>query len=156
MNFESAFHTDKATVRSMRDDVIESRSPTGRRTGLPSRCLDAAHCPAGPTRQNGAMRIVLVVLASILALPAQAADPEVAAGRKIAQRCKSCHAIGLKGASPDKKAPPFRFLARKYPLENLQEGFAEGIVIGHSEMPNFRLSPPQIENFLAYLHTIQR
>jgi cytochrome c len=129
---------------------------TSSRARRRARYLDLEHCPPGPTRQNGAMRISVVVLASILALPAQAAAPEIAAGRKIAERCKSCHAIGLKGASPDKKAPPFRFLARKYPLENLQEGFAEGIVIGHSVMPNFRLSPPQIQSFLAYLGSIQR
>jgi cytochrome c len=140
----------------MCSDGFEVRNATASRARRIARHLDAAHCPARRPRQNGAMRIVLVLLASILALPAQAGDREVAAGRKIAQRCKACHAIGLKGASPDKKAPPFRFLARKYPLENLQEGFAEGIVIGHSDMPNFRLSPPQIENFLAYLGAIQR
>jgi cytochrome c len=135
---------------------FEGGSSTSDRAGDRARFLDAAHCPAGATRQNGVMRFVLVILAVTLALPAQAVDQGVAAGRKIAERCKACHAIGLKGASPEKKAPPFRFLARKYPLENLQEGFAEGIVVGHSVMPNFRLSPPQIENFLAYLRTIQR
>jgi len=54
------------------------------------------------------------------------------------------------------KAPPFRTLARKYPLDDLQEGFAEGIVVGHSEMPNFRLTPEQIDAFLRYLKSIQR
>jgi cytochrome c len=103
------------------------------------------------------MRKILILGLLVVAMPALAEARNVAIGRRIAEPCKACHAIGVKGKSPDAHALPFRSLARKYPLENLQEGFAEGIVVGHSDgMPGFRLTPGQIEAFLAYLKSIQR
>lgn len=80
-------------------------------------------------------------------------------GRAIAQQnCGRCHAVGARGDSANPKSPPFRLLARKYPLSNLEEALAEGIVVGHEglEMPQFRLSAAQIEALLAYLASIQR
>ncbi|WP_051381792.1 cytochrome c [Methylocystis sp. SB2] len=80
-------------------------------------------------------------------------------GRAIAQEnCGRCHAVGPRGESANPKSPPFRHLARKYPLNNLEEALAEGIVVGHEgvEMPPFRLSAAQIEALLVYLNSIQR
>ena len=80
-------------------------------------------------------------------------------GHVIAQaNCGRCHAIGLEGASKNPKSPPFRYLGRKYPLENLEEALGEGIVVGHEgeEMPEFRLNTAQIEALLAYLASIQK
>ena len=80
-------------------------------------------------------------------------------GHRIAQKnCGGCHAVDRVGASPNPKSPPFRYLARKYPLENLEEALGEGIVVGHDgmQMPEFRLSTMQIEAFLAYLESIQK
>jgi cytochrome c len=80
-------------------------------------------------------------------------------GRVIAKtNCARCHAVGTSGASVNPKAPPFRHIARKYPLANLEEALAEGIVVGHegSEMPPFALSTEQIEALLAYLSSIQK
>ncbi len=53
-------------------------------------------------------------------------------------------------------APPFRTLSEQYPLDSLEEAFAEGILVGHRDMPEFRLSPTQIDSLLAYLQSIQR
>jgi hypothetical protein len=33
-------------------------------------------------------------------------------------------------------APPFRTLHERYPVENLEEPLAEGIISGHPSMPN--------------------
>jgi cytochrome c len=80
-------------------------------------------------------------------------------GRIIAKtNCARCHAIGTSGASANPKAPPFRHIARKYPLANLEEALAEGIVVGHEgpEMPRFALTTEQIEALLAYLTSIQK
>jgi cytochrome c len=80
-------------------------------------------------------------------------------GETIARvNCGGCHAIGVRGASPNPKSPPFRTLSRKYPLDYLEEALAEGIVVGHEglEMPPFRFSTPRIEALLAYLRTIQK
>lgn len=102
------------------------------------------------------MRIPLILASLLLAAPALAA-PDTVAGRRIAQRCKACHAVGVKGASPNPAAPPFRTLAQKYPLENLQEGLTEGLVVGHAQgMPRVKLTPRQVEDFLRYLQAIQR
>lgn len=103
------------------------------------------------------MRRMLLILAglSLVALPA-AARPDLAAGRRIAGKCAPCHAIGEKGASVNPKAPPFRELSKKYPVDSLQESLAEGILTGHTgDMPQFKLTPAQIVDFLGYLRSIQ-
>ena len=46
-------------------------------------------------------------------------------------------AIGRSGASPHSDAPPFRLLSRKYEIEGLAEALAEGIFVGHPDMPEF-------------------
>ncbi len=104
---------------------------------------------------------VCAALFALAALPAQA-EPATHAtlmrGKAIAQaNCGKCHAIGPTGASPNLKSPPFRTLSHKYPLSDLEEALAEGIVVGHegAEMPQFRLSTGQIEALLAYLGSIQ-
>ena len=72
--------------------------------------------------------------------------------------CGRCHAIDAHGASPNPKSPPFRFLARKYPLSDLEEALAEGIVVGHqgAEMPAFAFSPSEIHALLTYLNSVQQ
>lgn len=81
----------------------------------------------------------------------------IKAGRQFAERnCARCHAIGQTGASLFDPAPPFRTFAGLWPLESLEEALAEGIVVGHPAMPEFKLTPRQIGNFIAYLETIQR
>ncbi len=78
-------------------------------------------------------------------------------GRQFAEaNCSRCHAIGPAGASPLDPAPPFRTFAQRWPLESLEEALAEGIVTGHPEMPEFKLTPQQIGNFIGYLETVQR
>jgi cytochrome c len=84
-----------------------------------------------------------------------AAARDIDAGRKIAQRnCARCHAIAEKGASPYRKAPPFRDIAAKGNVDQLQEALAEGIMVGHPAMPEFKLAPQQIADFLAYVKNL--
>ena len=104
---------------------------------------------------------------SVLALTAAAglgacvstADTPAERGRQFAQsRCADCHAIGPGGNSPYAAAPPFRTLHEKYPVENLAEALAEGISVHHTgerPMPEFTLTPEQIDDLLAYLHTLE-
>jgi len=105
------------------------------------------------------MRAALIgLVAAGLATPACAAGL-VQKGAAIAKAsCGRCHAIGAQGASPNPKSPPFRFLARKYPLSDLEEALAEGIVVGHQggEMPAFAFSPAEIHALLAYLNSVQQ
>lgn len=108
-------------------------------------------------------RFALISAALLAVVPATAsAAPDkatISRGRAIAkENCGRCHAIGLRGSSPNPKSPPFRFLAKRYPLSNLEEALGEGIVVGHEglEMPQFRLDAGQIEALLGYLASIQR
>jgi cytochrome c len=70
--------------------------------------------------------------------------------------CSRCHAIGRSGASPFAAAPPFRTLHLRYPIEDLEEPLAEGIVTGHPAMPEFRLEPSQVGDLIAYLKSLSR
>lgn len=103
------------------------------------------------------LSLLFVAFAVGAALASSAlAAPKSSAGLRIAQACKSCHSIGVKGASPNPAAPPFRTLSQKYPLENLQEALVEGIIVGHAQgMPRTKLTPRQAEDFLRYLAAIQ-
>jgi mono/diheme cytochrome c family protein len=91
--------------------------------------------------------------------PAYSAAGSVALGRLAAQAyCTPCHAIGRNGASPHSPAPPFRTLHEKYDVEGFAEAFAEGIALGHTgprRMPEFMLSPTQIDNLIAYLKSLE-
>jgi mono/diheme cytochrome c family protein len=84
-------------------------------------------------------------------------DPAVARGRAFAeQNCGRCHALGPSGESPNPKAPPFRTLHERYPVENLAEALAEGIRTGHKDMPQFdALDTEQIDDLIAYLKSLE-
>lgn len=71
-------------------------------------------------------------------------DPDVQRGLVLVKaNCAQCHAIGKHGPSPLSEAPPFRDLHKAYPVENLAEAFAEGIVTGHPTMPQFQFDLDQ-------------
>lgn len=90
------------------------------------------------------------------AAPAAGQSANVAEGQRLAEiNCSRCHAIGTSGDSRHPMAPPFRTLSRDYPVGALQEAFAEGILVGHRDMPEFRLEPDQIDNLLAYIESVQ-
>lgn len=69
--------------------------------------------------------------------------------------CASCHGIRRAGESPLRAAPPFRSLGLRYPISDLGEAFAEGIVTAHPTMPTFEMTPAQNADLIAYLESIQ-
>jgi mono/diheme cytochrome c family protein len=73
----------------------------------------------------------------------------------VRENCSRCHAIGKEGDSPHPQAPPFRTLSSKYPVEDLAESLAEGIVSGHPDMPIFVFSPTDVAAIIDYLNSIQ-
>ena len=84
-------------------------------------------------------------------------SPEEQRGRTFAQaNCSNCHSIDKVTPSPLSIAPPFRDLHRRYPVETLEEALGEGIVTGHPNMPEFKLAPDQVRNFVAFLKTLER
>lgn len=87
---------------------------------------------------------------------AWAGPEEIAEGARIARdACAPCHAIGPMGASPRAEALPFRDLGAKYAVENLEEALAEGIVVGHPDMPEVKMNEREIAAFVAWLKTLQ-
>ena len=110
-------------------------------------------------RSDSALAAACLILSLVVADGALADARLEKRGKAIAQdNCGRCHAIGARGESANPKSPPFRYLARRYPLHNLEEALGEGIVVGHEgvEMPQFRFSTAQIEALLAYLQSIQK
>jgi mono/diheme cytochrome c family protein len=91
----------------------------------------------------------------LISATGQAQESGIERGHGFAQEnCARCHAIDPVGDSPLPKAPPFRTLHQRYPLEDLAESLAEGIKIGHPAMPNFELGQDQINNLIAYLKSL--
>jgi mono/diheme cytochrome c family protein len=109
-----------------------------------------------------ALRILLLVMALGACAQTQAEQTlsdhtgNVAEGRRLAEiHCARCHAIGAEGESTHPMSPPFRTLSRNYPVNALEEAFAEGILVGHRDMPPFEFEPSQIDDIVAYLQSIQ-
>lgn len=87
--------------------------------------------------------------------PAAASAPADRGRAFVEARCSGCHATGRDGASPLPAAPPLRQLHRRYPVESLEEAFAEGVVTAHPDMPRFALEADEIRDLIAYLHSIE-
>jgi cytochrome c len=98
--------------------------------------------------------ILLALLAASFASPAQAQSAQrgVAFARA---NCASCHSIDKSSTSPLRIAPPFRDLHKRYAAESLEEALGEGIVTGHPTMPEFRLDPGQVGDFIAFLKSLE-
>jgi cytochrome c len=109
-------------------------------------------------RHTGLRPLALLVLAALFCVVQAAAQqsPGVQRGLNFARaNCARCHSIDKVSPSPLALAPPFRTLHQRYPVEGLQEALAEDIVTGHPSMPEFRLEVDQIDDFLAFLKSLE-
>lgn len=107
-------------------------------------------------RAKPAIGICIAAAISLLSSsPAVASSVEQ--GRRLALLyCARCHSTDKVSPSPLKIAPPFRTLHERYPVEQLQEALAEGIVTGHPTMPEFRFDADQVGDFIAFLKTLEQ
>jgi len=106
------------------------------------------------TAARGTRVTALLIPVFLSGTPATAGDIE--RGRHLALvHCARCHSIDASTASSFPKAPPFRTLHTRYPVENLEESLAEGIITGHPSMPEFRFDPDQIADFIQFLKSLQ-
>jgi cytochrome c len=100
----------------------------------------------------------IAIVLSMLAQTAAAQDVkslERSGEELLRAKCARCHAILRTGESPHSAAPEFRTLSRRYPIEGLAESLAEGLSVGHSDMPEFVFETDEIAAILAYLKSIQ-
>jgi mono/diheme cytochrome c family protein len=104
---------------------------------------------------SAAIRAALIC-ADLIANAVLAAAQDAESGRKIMEaECARCHAVGKTGQSPLEAAPPFRDVVKRYEPDALAEAFAEGIVTGHNDMPEFEFTPEEISGLIAYLDTLK-
>ena len=102
---------------------------------------------------------IALVLSLWILMPGQARAGDAGdaeAGLAIAEKaCAACHAITVDGDSPHQDAPPFAQVVQRYDPSSLEEALAEGIVTGHPDMPVFVFKMQEIEDFIAYLETLE-
>lgn len=92
----------------------------------------------------------------VVAPGAAQTPPDVERGLVLVKmHCAQCHSIDHVGPSPLSIAPPLRDLHKRYPVDSLEEAFAEGISTGHPTMPQFRFEPDQIGNLIAFLKSLE-
>jgi mono/diheme cytochrome c family protein len=88
----------------------------------------------------------------------QAQPPAYAAGSEgkaiLETNCGRCHSLGASGESPLPQAPPLREVYLKYPIDQLEQGFGEGMGSKHRDMPQIQFSPDQVVAILNYLGSI--
>lgn len=105
------------------------------------------------------MKVRLAALAlSVMASPtfAETDYERIMHGKQLVEaNCSKCHGVSMKDKSSHEKAPVFRSLAKRYPIEALEEAFAEGIYTGHPDMPEFAATPEQVAAIVAYISSIQ-
>src|ERR1700687_1261082 len=102
--------------------------------------------------------IIVAIAFSVLtvAIPCNA-EPNVSACEALAQpNCSHCNSIDKFTPSSLAIAPPFRTLHQRYPVESLEEALGEGIVTGHPSMPEFRLDPGQVGDFIIFLKSLEQ
>ncbi|RLP23104.1 cytochrome c [Mesorhizobium sp. YM1C-6-2] len=95
-------------------------------------------------------------LAMLMALDSASAQTDgIAEGKALVElNCARCHAIDRTSKSDHADAPPFRTLSQRYPIDALEEAFAEGISTGHPDMPEFVATPGQIGAILDYISSL--
>jgi len=86
---------------------------------------------------------------------ALAAGSDDSAGKALLEKnCGRCHSLDATGTSPLPQAPPLREVYLKYPIDQLEEGFAEGMGSRHRDMPQIQFSEDQVAAILNYLGSI--
>jgi mono/diheme cytochrome c family protein len=100
--------------------------------------------------------VLLIVFATFSASASAASAPSVRRGKTFAAvNCSQCHSIDLHTRSRLNTAPPFRSLHKRYPVETLGDALIEGLSIGHPRMPEFRLDPAEVRDFIAFLKSLE-
>jgi cytochrome c len=109
------------------------------------------------TYRHTTLLCLMVVILHLTASSSAYADAEsIRRGEAFARaKCSYCHSIDKVSRSPRREAPPFRTLHKQYPVETLEDALAEGMSTGHPRMPEFRLDPGQIGDFISFLKSLE-
>jgi cytochrome c len=112
-------------------------------------------------RIHRAMPIRLTALPFLIAVQvmpvADLQNPSVRHGHTLVEAaCAVCHAVGRFDASPLKSAPPLREVHKRYPVEDLAEALAEGLITGHPSKPEFRFDARDVDDIIDYLKSLEQ
>jgi mono/diheme cytochrome c family protein len=112
-----------------------------------------------PHRWRSPMRVFLLTASALIAgsfadiALAQRAYAPLAQGQALLkQHCAACHEVGW-GASPNKEAPPFREIVKRYPANALEEALAEGLP-GHAPGVQYEFEPTEVDAIVRYLGSL--
>lgn len=113
--------------------------------------------PMIPRRRHILSVALPIAIAAISAAsPASADIQSVRRGKAFAKaNCAPCHSIGRTTRSPRADAPPFRILHKRYPVETLADALGEGLSLGHPKMPEFRLDPDEVDDFINFVKSLE-
>jgi cytochrome c len=112
-------------------------------------------------RFHRAMLIRLTALPFLIAVQvtpvADLQNPSVSRGYTLVEAaCAACHAVGRFDASPLKSAPPLRDVHKRYPIEDLAEALAEGLITGHPSKPELRFDARDVADIIDYLKSLEQ
>lgn len=98
----------------------------------------------------------LLVLAVSPEAAGSGGDLGAVRGRILAEdHCARCHGVVAGARSRHAEAPPFAEIAGRYPPAFLAEALAEGLVVGHPDMPPFRFTPDQVADLIGHLNSLR-
>jgi len=63
--------------------------------------------------------------------------------------------VGIEDESRHPEAVPFRQISWSYPVESLAEALAEGIMVGHPDMPEWQFEEKDVDAILTYIESVQ-
>jgi MYXO-CTERM domain-containing protein len=114
----------------------------------------------GGRRRTWALGLIGLAL---IALPASAARPPpspvqrwVAQGHRLVRaNCSACHAVEATGASPNRRAPPFRTLSGRYVELTLNRKLTEIAETGHYDMPAQPVHSDQVRAIVSYINSLK-
>ena len=94
---------------------------------------------------------------ALAAAPAGAAVASAAHGRSVALRsCAGCHAVDPTADHLPSRAPPFWAIAGRRDEPTLRARLATISRRGHIEMPPIYMTPREIRDIAAYIHTVPK
>jgi cytochrome c len=96
-------------------------------------------------------KLAYLALLLIATPPIAGRAAEIDGKALLEANCGQCHSLEAKGESPLPQAPPLREVYLKYPIDQLEEGFAEGMGSRHRDMPQIQFSDEQVAAILDYL-----
>ena len=77
-------------------------------------------------------------------------------GKTIAvTRCSNCHSIERLAEAPARPRRPFEAFTSNTRSNCWEYALAEGMSTGHPRMPEFRLEPDQVGDFISFLKSLE-